>query len=63
MYPTQYENRKRANKVSKFVQPLKPEDNEHIDFIKYDSNSSSNHSDTPNAVEIIKSIKLALNKD
>ena len=58
MYPTQYENRKRANKVSKFVQPLKPEDNEHIDFIKYDSNSSSNVSTTFNAVEIIKNEQL-----
>jgi len=58
MYPTQYEGRKRVNKASKFVQPLKPEDNEHIDFIKYDSNSSSNASTTFNAVEIIKNEQL-----
>ena len=58
MYPTQYENRKRANKVSKFIQPLKPKENEHIDFIQYDSNSSSNISTTFNAVEIIKNEQL-----
>ena len=50
--------RKRVNKASKFVQPLKPEDNEHIDFIKYDSNSNSNVSTTFNAVEIIKNEQL-----
>jgi DNA helicase II / ATP-dependent DNA helicase PcrA len=58
MYPTQYESRSRANKASKFVQPLNPKENEHIDFIKYDSNSSSNISTTFNAVEIIKNEQL-----
>jgi len=58
MYPTQYEGRKRINKASKFVQPLKPEDNEHINFIKYDSNSNSNVSTTFDAVEIIKNEQL-----
>jgi DNA helicase-2/ATP-dependent DNA helicase PcrA len=58
MYPTQYEGLKRKNKASKFVQPLKPEDNEHIDFIKYDSNSNSNVSTTFDAVEIIKNEQL-----
>ncbi|MCG3778996.1 MAG: Plasmid conjugative transfer DNA helicase TrhI [Nitrosopumilus sp.] len=50
MYPTQYENRKRANKISKFVEPLKPKDNPHIDFIQYDSSTNSNISTTFNAV-------------
>jgi len=59
MYPTQYEGRKRANKASKFIQPLKPKDNEHVDFIQYDSNSNSNISTTFNAVEIIKNEQLA----
>ena len=59
MYPTQYESRKRANKASKFIQPLKPKDNEFIDFIQYDSNSSSDISTTFNAVEIIKNEQLA----
>ena len=59
MYPTQYESRKRANKASKFIQPLKPKENEFIDFIQYDSNSSSNISTTFNAVEIIKNEQLA----
>jgi len=59
MYPTQYEGRKRANKASKFIQPLKPKDNEHVDFIQYDSNSSSDISTTFNAVEIIKNEQLA----
>jgi DNA helicase-2/ATP-dependent DNA helicase PcrA len=58
MYPTQYEGLKRMNKASKFVQPLKPEDNEHVNFIKYDSNSSSNVSTTFDAVEIIKNKQL-----
>ena len=59
MYPTQYESRKRANKASKFIQPLKPKENEFIDFIQYDSNSSSDISTTFNAVEIIKNEQLA----
>ena len=59
MYPTQYESRKRANKASKFIQPLKPKDNEFIDFIQYDSNSSSDISTTFNAVEIIKNEQLS----
>ena len=59
MYPTQYESRKRANKASKFIQPLKPKDNEFVDFIQYDSNSSSDISTTFNAVEIIKNEQLA----
>ena len=59
MYPTQYESRKRANKASKFIQPLKPKGNEFIDFIQYDSNSSSDISTTFNAVEIIKNEQLA----
>ncbi|NQV39917.1 MAG: ATP-dependent helicase [Nitrosopumilus sp.] len=58
MYPTQYENRIKANKPSKFLQPLKPETNDNVDFIKYDSNSSSNISTTFDAVEIIKNEQL-----
>ena len=54
MYPTQYENRMRANKPSKFLQALKPESNEHVDFIKYDSNNSEDISTTFDAVQIIK---------
>ena len=59
MYPTQYESRSRANKASKFIQPLKPKENEFIDFIQYDSSSSSSISTTFNAVEIIKNEQLA----
>ena len=58
MYPTQYESRSRANKASKFIQPLKPKENEFIDFIQYDSSSSSSISTTFNAVEIIKNEQL-----
>lgn len=54
MYPTQYENRIRANKPSKFLQALKPESNDNVDFIKYDSNNSENISTTFDAVQIIK---------
>jgi DNA helicase II / ATP-dependent DNA helicase PcrA len=58
MYPTQYENRVKANKPSKFLQPLKLEENDNVDFVKYDANSSSNISATFDAVEIIKNEQL-----
>ena len=59
MYPTQYENRSKANKASKFLTPLKPETNEDINFIKYDSSSSDSISATFDAVEIIKNEQMA----
>ena len=59
MYPAQYGNRKKVTKISKFVKPLKPEDNPHIDFIQYNSNTNSNVSTTFNAVEIIKNEQLS----
>ena len=59
MYPTQYENRSKANKASKFLTPLKPADNESINFIKYDSSSSDTISTTFDAVEIIKNEQMA----
>jgi DNA helicase II / ATP-dependent DNA helicase PcrA len=58
MYPTQYENRSRANKASKFLQPLKAETNDDINFIKYDSSSSDTISTTFDAVEIIKNEQM-----
>ena len=59
MYPAQYGNRKKVTKISKFVKPLKPEDNPHIDFIQYNSNTNSNVSTTFNAIEIIKNEQLS----
>jgi len=58
MYPIQYENRSKANKASKYLQALKPEKNENVNFIKYDSSSSSSISTTFDAVEIIKNERL-----
>jgi DNA helicase II / ATP-dependent DNA helicase PcrA len=58
MYPTQYENRVKANKPSKFLQPLKLAENDNVDFVKYDANSSKNISATFDAVEIIKNEQL-----
>jgi DNA helicase II / ATP-dependent DNA helicase PcrA len=58
MYPTQYENRIKANKPSKFLQPLKLEKNDNVDFVKYDTNSSKNISATFDEVEIIKNEQL-----
>lgn len=57
-YPTQYENRVKANKASKFLQALKPEKNPNVDFAKYDSNSDSKITTTFDAVEIIKNERL-----
>ncbi len=53
-YPTQYEDRSRANKASKFLQELKPEENESVNFIKYDSNSTDDASSPVDAVDVIK---------
>ena len=58
MYPTQYENRIRTNKASKFLQELKPEKNENVEFTVYDASASSNISTTFDAVEIIKNEQL-----
>jgi len=55
MYPTQYEDRSKANKASKFLVDLEPAENEHIDFIKYDSNSTDDASSQVDAVDVIKS--------
>ena len=54
MYPTQYEDRSKANKASKFLQALEPAENEHIDFIKYDSNSTDDASSQVDAIDVIK---------
>jgi len=59
MYPTQYENRSKASKASKFLTPLKPEKNKNINFIKYDSSSSGTISTTFDAVEILKNEQMA----
>ena len=59
MYPTQYENRTKANKASKFLQPLKPEENDNIDFKKHDSSASDIISTTFDAVDIIKNEQMA----
>jgi len=59
MYPTQYENRSKANKASKFLQPLKPQTNDDVNFIKYDSSSSGTISTTFDTVEIIKNEQMA----
>jgi len=58
MYPTQYENRSRASKASKFLQTLKPEKNDDVNFIKYDSSSSETISTTFDAVDIIKNEQM-----
>ena len=58
MYPTQYENRSKANKASKFLVALKPEKNENVNFITYDSSSSENISSTFDAVEVLKGEQL-----
>lgn len=58
MYPTQYENRVKANKASKFLVPLKPQKNDNVNFIKYDASASSAISTTFDAVEIIKNEQL-----
>jgi len=53
-YPTQYEDRSKASKASKFLQELKPEENESVNFIKYDSNSTDDASSPVDAVDVIK---------
>lgn len=58
MYPTQYENRTKASKASKFLVALKPEKNKSVDFIKYDSSSSESISSTFDAVEVLKGEEL-----
>jgi DNA helicase II / ATP-dependent DNA helicase PcrA len=58
MYPTQYENRSRASKASKFLQTLNPEKNDDVNFIKYDSSSSETISTTFDAVDIIKNDQM-----
>ena len=59
MYPTQYEDRSKANKASKFLVALKPEKNDSVDFIKYDASASSEISTTFDAVEILKNEQLS----
>ncbi len=57
-YPTQYENRKKANKASKFLQDLKPEKNTNVNFEPYDSNADAKITTTFDAIEIIKNERL-----
>jgi len=54
MYPTQYEDRSKANKASKFLQALKPGANKSVNFIQYDSNSNGDASAPLDAVDVIK---------
>ena len=58
MYPTQYEDRSKANKASKYLQAMKPDQNESIEFVKYDASASSVISTTFDAVEILKNEQL-----
>ena len=58
MYPTQYENRTRANKASKYLVKLKPGTNIDIDFSIYDASSHPEGSITFNALEIIKNDRI-----
>jgi len=54
MYPTQYEDRSRASKASKFLEALKPRENKNVIFIKYDSNSDENISAPVDVFDVIK---------
>ena len=54
MYPTQYEDRSKASKASKFLEALKPEENKSVNFIKYDSNSNENISAPVDVFDVIK---------
>ncbi len=58
MYPTQYENRSKANKASKFLVALKPKENDNVNFIKHDSSSSETISSAFDAVEVLKGEQL-----
>ena len=53
-YTTQYEDRSKASKASKFLQELKPKENESVNFTKYDSNSTDDASSPVDAVDVIK---------
>jgi len=54
MYPTQYEDRSRANKASKYLVALKPDKNKSVNFIKYDSNSDDNITAPVDVFDVIK---------
>jgi len=54
MYPTQYEDRSKVNKASKFLVALKPSENKNINFVKYDSNSHENISAPVDVFDVIK---------
>ncbi|MEX0862168.1 ATP-dependent helicase [Nitrosopumilus sp.] len=54
MYPTQYEDRSKANKASKFLEALKPKENDNVIFVKYDSNSNENISAPVDVFDVIK---------
>ncbi len=58
MYPTQYESRSKANKASKFLVALKPEENDDVDFKRHDSIANPEVSTTFDAIEILKNEKL-----
>ena len=53
-YPTQYENRVRANKPSPFIDGLAITSNEYVTFDKYASTASVGETPTYDAVEVIK---------
>jgi DNA helicase-2/ATP-dependent DNA helicase PcrA len=53
-YPTQYENRVRANKPSPFLAALEPEQNTNVNFLKATSNVSAADALTFDAVQVIK---------
>ena len=53
-YPTQYENRIRANKASPFLDALTPEQNPNVNFLKATSSVSEIDTPTFDATEVIK---------
>jgi DNA helicase-2/ATP-dependent DNA helicase PcrA len=53
-YPTQYENRIRANKASPFLEALTPEQNPNVNFLKATSSASEIDTPTFEATEVIK---------
>ena len=53
-YPTQYENRVRANKASPFLEALDPENNPNVNFLKITSAINASDALTFDAVQLIK---------
>ena len=53
-YPTQYENRVRANKASPFLEALDPENNPNVNFTSITSDVNASDALTFDAVQLIK---------